>query len=62
MCYENLIILGLFVVAQSVVLVGRSRYRSLVVSLGIFSVAPDRTMYPGVDSASESEYQVFLLR
>jgi len=32
-----------------------------VESLGIFSVAPDGTMYPGVDSASENEYQGFLL-
>jgi len=33
-----------------------------VVSLGIFSVAPtDATMCPGVDSASENEYQGFLL-
>jgi len=32
-----------------------------VVSLGIFSVATDRTMYPGVDSASKNEYQGFLL-
>jgi hypothetical protein len=33
-----------------------------VVSLGIFSVAPPYgTMYPGVDSASENEYQGFLL-
>jgi hypothetical protein len=30
-------------------------------SLGIFSVAPDGTMCPGVDSASESEYEGFLL-
>ena len=28
---------------------------------GIFSVATDRTMYPGVDSASKNEYQGFLL-
>jgi len=32
-----------------------------VVSLGIFSVATDRTMWPGVDSASENKYQGFLL-
>jgi len=31
------------------------------VSLGIFSMAPDGTMCPGVDSASENEYQGFLL-
>ena len=43
-------------------LVGRSRDRFPVVSLGIFSVAhPDRTMFHEVDSASESEYQGFLL-
>jgi hypothetical protein len=42
-------------------LVGRSRDRSQVVSLGIFSVVPsDKTMCPEVDSASESEYQGFL--
>ena len=28
-----------------------------MVSLGIFSVATDGTMCPGVDSASENEYQ-----
>jgi len=32
-----------------------------VVSLGILSVATDRTMCPGVDSTSENEYQGFLL-
>jgi len=32
-----------------------------VVSLGIFSVATDSTMCPGVDSASKNEYQGFLL-
>ena len=43
-------------------LVGRSRDRFPVVSLGIFSVAPsDGTMCPGVDSAPENEYQGFLL-
>ena len=34
-----------------------SRDRSLVVSLGIFSIATDGTMCPGVDSASKNEYQ-----
>ena len=29
---------------------------------GFFSVATDRTMCPGVDSASKNEYQGFLLR
>ena len=44
-------------------LVRRSRDRFPVVSLGNFSVVPpDRTMCPEVDSASESEYQGFLLR
>jgi hypothetical protein len=38
-------------------LVGRSRDRSPVVSLGIFSEATDETMCPGVDSASKNEYQ-----
>jgi len=43
-------------------LVGRSRDRSPVVSLGIFSVVPsDKTMCPEVDSASENEYQGFFL-
>jgi len=37
----------------SALLVGRSRGRSPVVSLGIFSVVPsDKTMCPEVDSAS----------
>jgi len=41
-------------------LVGRSRDRFPVVSLGIFSVTPpDGTKCPEVDSASESEYQRF---
>jgi hypothetical protein len=35
----------------------RSRDRSLVVSLGIFSEATDGTMCPVVDSASKNEYQ-----
>ena len=40
------------------VLVGRSRDRSTVVSLGIFPVvSSDKTMRPEVDSASENEYQ-----
>jgi hypothetical protein len=38
-------------------LVGRSRDRSPVVSLGIFSEATDGTMCPAVDSASKNEYQ-----
>jgi hypothetical protein len=37
----------------SALLVGRSRDRSPVVSLGIFSEATDGTMCPGVDSASK---------
>jgi len=33
-----------------------------MVSLGIFSVVPsDKTMFTGVDSAPENEYQGFLL-
>ena len=32
-----------------------------MVSLGIFTVATDETMCPGVNSASENEYQGFLL-
>jgi hypothetical protein len=31
------------------------------VTLGIFTVATDGTMCPGVDSASKNEYQGFLL-
>jgi hypothetical protein len=42
-------------------LVRRSWDRFPVVSLGIFSTATDRTMCPGVDSASKNEYQGFLL-
>jgi len=43
-------------------LVGRSWDRFPVVSLGIFSIVPsDKTMRPEVDSASENEYQEFLL-
>jgi len=44
-------------------LVGRSLDRFPVVSLGdfFFRGTPDRTMCPEVDSASESEYQGFLL-
>jgi len=42
-------------------LVGRSRDRFPMVSLGIFSVAPDGTMCPGADSASQNEYHGFLL-
>ena len=42
--------------------ISRSRDRFPEVSLGIFSLAPpDGTMCPGVDSASENEYQGFLL-
>jgi hypothetical protein len=37
--------------------IGRSRDRSPVVSLGIFSEAYDGTMCPGVDSTSKNEYQ-----
>jgi hypothetical protein len=47
---------------RAALLVGRSRDRSPVVSLVIFSVVPsDRTMCPEVESASENEYQGFLL-
>ena len=42
--------------------VGRSRDRSPVRSLGIFSVIPsDKTVCPEVDPASENKYQGFLL-
>ena len=50
------------VVVKAALLIGRSRDRSPVVSLGIFSVVPsDKTMCPEVDSASENEYQGVLL-
>ena len=42
-------------------LVGRSRDRFAVVSLGNISVATDGTMCPGVDSASKNKYKGFLL-
>jgi hypothetical protein len=42
---------------RTALLVGESRDRSPVVSLGTFSEATDGTMCPGVDSASKSEYQ-----
>jgi len=49
-------------VVVKVLLVGRSRDRFPLVSLGIFSMVPsDKTMCPDVDSASENEYQVYLL-
>jgi hypothetical protein len=49
---------SLTVQVQSTALpVGGSRDRSPVVSLGIFSVATDRSMCPGVESASKNEYQ-----
>jgi hypothetical protein len=35
----------------------RTKKKSPVVSLGIFSEATDGTMCPGVDSASKNEYQ-----
>ena len=42
---------------SAALLVGRSRDRSPAVSLGIFSEASDKSMCPGVDSASKNEYQ-----
>ena len=51
--------------AQLSIVVKALRYQSWdrlpVVSLGIFSIATDRTMCPGVDSAYKNEYQGFLL-
>ena len=38
-------------------LLGGSRDRNPVVSLGMFSVATDGTICPGIDSASRNEYQ-----
>ena len=52
---------SVLIMIHTALLVGRSRDRFPVVSLGIFSVAPDGTMCPGVDSASENECQGFLL-
>ena len=46
---------------NTALLVGRSRDRFPVVSLGILSVATDRTMCSDVDSASKNEYQGFIL-
>jgi hypothetical protein len=46
---------------STALLVGRSRDRFPVVSLGIFSVPTNRTMCPGVDSAAKNEDQGFLL-
>jgi hypothetical protein len=40
-------------------LVGRTRNRFPVVSLGIFSVATDGTMCPGVDSSSKMSTRDF---
>jgi hypothetical protein len=42
---------------RTALLDGGSRDRCPVVSLGIFSLATDVTMCPGVDSASKNEYQ-----
>jgi hypothetical protein len=42
---------------STALLVGRSRDRSPMVSLGVHSEATDGTMCPGVDSASKNEYQ-----
>jgi hypothetical protein len=42
---------------STALLVGRSRDRFPVVSLGIFSEATEGTVCPGVDSASKYEYQ-----
>jgi hypothetical protein len=46
-----------FATVCTALLFGGSRDRYPVVSLGIFSVATDGTMCPGVDSASKNEYQ-----
>ena len=42
---------------STALLVGGSRDRTPVVSLGIFSEATDGNMCPGVDSASKNEYR-----
>ena len=58
---EHVAYTKIFGCTNKALLVGRSRDRFPVVSLGIFSVATDRIMCSGVDSASKNEYQVFLL-
>ena len=47
---------GLPFFQSTALLGGGSRDRSPLVSLGIFSIATDGTMCPGVDSASKNEY------
>ena len=57
-----MLFLSVFFTFNLEIIVGRSRDRFPVVSLEIFSVVPsDKTMCPEVDSASENEYQGFLL-
>jgi len=59
---KTVIFIVAFPLNIAALLVGRLRDRSPVVSLGIFSVdLTDKTMCPEVDSASENEYQEFLL-
>jgi hypothetical protein len=53
--------LFMFCIILRALLVEKFRDRFPVVSLGIFSVAPEGTMCPGVDSASENEYHGLLL-
>jgi hypothetical protein len=59
---EGIIIIIIWAWDSVVVKALRSQDRFAVVSLGIFSMVPsDKTMCPEVDSASENEYQGFLL-
>ena len=62
-CVEKYVGIPSYIPAyRDALLIGRSRDRSPVVSLEIFSVVPfDKTMCPEVDSASENEYQEFIL-
>ena len=56
-CLAYFVVLNLttLILCGTALLVGRSRDRFPEVSLGIFSVAPDGTMCPGVDSASKND-------
>ena len=53
----NVVPLELISVQTTTLQVGRTPDRFQAVSLGIYSVAADISVCPGVDSASKSEYQ-----
>ena len=46
---------------STALLIGRSWDRFPVMSVGMFSVATEGSMCPGVDSASKNDYRGFLL-